>query len=126
MTVYNGSNSDAGLGIVHPRIHYGDTQAYAHGGPVVGSSDTQAFAMYVRRGQEDGARAAARKATRRSVWRRRLARTLCALLAAALLSFGLADLLAAGIDVARHGLALAALVGGGGVLVALVFALTED
>lgn len=117
-----------------PRIHYGESVSSDTGlnilgvTPEIGSGggDTRAWLAFTNRDTQERIAVTARRAARRGVWRRRIARTLCALLAIGLLIFGFSDLINAGVDIARHGLPLAALVGGGGVFVALIFALTED
>lgn len=122
MTTYSASH--------HPRIHYGESTETGLGimdaVPTSPAADTQAWMAYAERETQERIATTARRTARRGVWRRRIARTLCALLAMGLLIFGFSDLINAGVDVVRHGLPLAALVMGGGTLVALIFALTED
>lgn len=115
---YLGSDADTGLGIMPFNVT--DVQ------PTSPAADTQAWVAYSERGARERIMASARRQARRDAVRRRTARVLCTLLAVGLLIFGFTDLINAGVDVAQHGLALAALVMGGGTLVALIFALTEN
>lgn len=108
-SIYGG---DAGLNIMSNA-----SAAYAN---------TAAFMAYTHDGTRERIMASARRRARRDAARRRIARTLCTLLAVGLLIFGFSDLINAGVSVGQHGLALAALVMGGGSLVALIFALTEN
>lgn len=128
MTTYSAS--------YHPRIHYGESTGRDEGLGIIltprvhydheSDTNTQAWLAYSERETQERIAATARRTARRGVWRRRIARTLCALLAMGLLIFGFSDLINNDVDVARHGMPLAALVAGGGVFVALIFALTED